>query len=141
MYFLNENYEAKLTWKYKIALQDPAVFDRISDIRGIKFPNELKSFIIKNNGATPSSYRFKVGKTERNFGAVLSFNQVKKGTDSVYSALSVIEDKNLIPFGIDPFGNYICYSVKNGKVVFWDHETGKVSSTNLLFKKFIDSLY
>ena len=81
MYFLNENYEAKLTWKYKIALQDPAVFDRISDIRGIKFPNELKSFIIKNNGATPSSYRFKVGKTERNFGAVLSFNQVKKGTD------------------------------------------------------------
>lgn len=49
----------------------------------------------------------------------------EKDTDSVFTAFLIIEDHNLLPFGIDPFGNYICYSVKNGQILFWDHETGE----------------
>lgn len=141
MYFLNENYEADNNWKYKVVLQDLTVFDRIGAMRGIRFPEELKLFIMSKNASTPVNYRFKVGSKEKILGSILSFNKNIVGIDSVFTALTVVDDKNLIPFGIDPFGNYICYSVKNGKVVFWDHETGKVSSTNLLFKKFVDSLY
>ena len=35
----------ELTWKYKIDISDPAVFDEIEKERQILFPDELKEFI------------------------------------------------------------------------------------------------
>ena len=82
-----------------------------------------------------------VGNNERVLGAVLSFNRNERDTDSVFTALSVIDDNNLIPFGVDPFGNYICYALKENVVVFWDHETGNVASTGASLTDFEESLY
>lgn len=130
-----------ITWKYKIDVSDNSVFEEISKTRGIIFPEELKDFIIKTNAATPSKYNFMVGNNERVFGAVLSFNHGEKDTDSVFSALKAVNDKNLIPFGIDPFGNYICYSLKDKEIIFWDHETGKSFLAGISLKEYIDSLY
>lgn len=130
-----------ITWKYKIEVSDPAIFKKIEKNRGISFPQELKKFILEANAATPSKYNFMVGNNERVLGAVLSFNQNESDTDSVFTALSIIPDHNLIPFGIDPFGNYICYSLKENIIVFWDHETESVTSTNSSLTKFLDSLY
>jgi len=130
-----------VTWKYKIDLTDTSVFEEIEKNRGISFPDELKKFISKTNAATPSKFNFMVGGNERVLGAVLSFNHNERDTDSVFSALSVIEDKNLIPFGIDPFGNYLCYSLKDNTIVFWDHETGKPASTGFSLTDFVESLY
>lgn len=131
----------KNTWKYKIAIADENVFKEISRNRRMHFPEALKSFIMENNAATPANYRFMVGSNERVFGAVLSFNRDESDVDSVFTALSVIKDPDLIPFGIDPFGNYICYSVKGNDVVFWDHETDSVESTGKTLSEFIDALY
>lgn len=130
-----------ITWKYKIEIADMDVFGMIEKERGISFPKELKDFIIKNNAATPSSYNFMLGNDEKVLGAVLSFNRNESDTDSVFTALTVIDDKNLIPFGIDPFGNYLCYSLKDSVIVFWDHETGNVTSTGNSLTNFIGSLY
>jgi hypothetical protein len=101
----------------------------------------LKDFILETNAATPSKYNFMVGNNEKVLGAVLSFNHNENDIDSVFTALSVIDDNNLIPFGIDPFGNYICYSLKENMVVFWDHETGNVSSTGASLADFLKALY
>lgn len=130
-----------ITWKYKIDVADTNVFAEIENERNISFPPELKNFILNANAATPSSYNFMVGNNERVLGAILSFNRNESDTDSVFTALSVIDDCDLIPFGIDPFGNYICYSLKDNTVVFWDHETSKVDSTGKKLDDFIESLY
>ena len=82
-----------------------------------------------------------IGNNEKVFGSVLSFNCNERDTDSVFIALSVIKDTNLIPIGIDPFGNYICYSLKDNTVVFWNHEDGNITSTGLSLDNFINSLY
>lgn len=131
----------EIIWKYKIDVADKKVFTEIEDERNISFPTELKEFILNTNAATPSRYNFMIGNNERVLGAILSFNHNEIDTDSVFSALSVIDDQNLIPFGIDPFGNYICYSLKDGKVVFWDHETSQIESTEKKFDAFIEGLY
>lgn len=130
-----------ITWKYKIDVSDTDVFEEIGKERSISFPTELKDFILKTNAATPSKYNFMVGNNERVLGAILSFNRNESDTDSVFTALSVIDDNNLIPFGIDPFGNYICYSLEENVVVFWDHETGNVASTGASLTDFVESLY
>ena len=128
-------------WKYKIDVSDRAVFSRIEEERNIVFPDQLKQFIVANNACTPTNYKFMLGNNEKVFGSVLSFNVGEKDMDSVFTAFSIIEDHNLLPFGIDPFGNYICYSIKNGQILFWDHETGETKEIKNSFKEFIDSLY
>lgn len=130
-----------ITWKYKIDVSDTDVFEEIGKERNILFPTELKDFILKTNAATPSKYKFMVGNNERVLGAILSFNRNESDTDSVFTALSVIDDNSLIPFGIDPFGNYICYSLKNHMVVFWEHETDNIVSTDASLTEFVESLY
>ena len=28
----------------------------------------------------------------------------------------------VLPFAVDPYGNYLCYKIKGGAIYFWDHE-------------------
>lgn len=125
-----------IEWKYKVDLKDDKSFAELEK-SGISVPGNLKSFIKKNNAATPSKYKFKAGDKERVFGAVLSFN--KGDSDNVFTAVKAIGDKSLTPFAVDSFGNYIC--LQGGKVVFWDHETGSVESTGKSLSGLVSSLY
>ena len=130
-----------IAWKYKIDLVDKNVFSEIEKSRGIMIPSELKELIIEGNGATPEKYNFMVGNVERVLGAILSFNKNEQDTDTVYTALKAIENKNLFPFAIDPFGNYICLDLSSGEIVFWNHETGVVDSTGKQLNAFFEGLY
>lgn len=133
-----------MNWNYKIELADDAVFAEIGKTRGITFPNDLKALIAQANAATPEKYHFMVGATEHVLGAVLSFNKDEADTDSVFTALEVVTDRNFLPFAIDPFGNYICYSLKDGTIAFWDHENAEKEapvSTGKSLSEFMDALY
>lgn len=130
-----------IVWNYKINLNDKGVFSEIEGNRGIKIPDELKKLIVDGNAATPEKYNFMVESTERVLGAILSFNKEEEDTDTVYTALEVITDKDFFPFAIDPFGNYICMNLKNEEIVFWNHETGEVNSTGKKLDAFLKSLY
>lgn len=131
-----------IKWKYKIDLKDGVVFSEIEKDRGIIIPMELKELIKNSNAATPSKYNFMVGTNEKVLGAILSFNKKDdECVDSVFTALQVIKDKYIVPFGIDPFGNYICYDVKKNVVVFWNHENDKVISLDKNIQQFLESLY
>lgn len=130
-----------MIWKYKIDLADEGVFPEIEEKYGVKIPEELKKLLRQANAATPSKYNFMLGTSEKVLGAILSFNRGEKDIDTVYTALDVIEDKNLVPFAIDPFGNYICYCLKDKTVVFWNHETSCAISTNKNLEEFLESLY
>ncbi len=130
-----------IVWKYKIDLVDENVFSEIEKSREIKIPDEMKKLIIEGNAATPEKYNFMVGDTERVLGAILSFNKNENDTDTVYTALEIISDKNLLPFAIDPFGNYICLAMDSDEIVFWNHETGNTTSTGKKLNAFLESLY
>ena len=130
-----------IVWKYKIDVTNSGIFREIEKERCIKFPNELEIFIMENNGATPSKYNFMVGTVEKALGAILSFNRGETDTDTVFTALSSVENNNLLPFAIDPFGNYICYSLNDRTIVFWDHETNNVTSTEKNLRQFLEELY
>lgn len=128
-------------WNFKIDLTDENVFSEIEKQRMISFPEDLKNLIMKYNAASPSEYLFMAGVSERIFGGMLSFNKNEENIDSVFSVLNIVEDKNYIPFAVDPFGNLICYDIKNKEVAFWDHETDEFTSTHKDLDSFIDSLY
>ena len=128
-------------WKYKIDVAHEGVFDEIEATYGVKFGDALKAFITNHNAATPPKCRFMVGTTERIFGAVLSVNKNEPSVDSIYTALDVFKGKDLIPFAIDPFGNYICYSSATDTVVYCDCESDAIWSTELKLSDFIASLY
>lgn len=129
------------TWKYKIDLRDEQMFGKIEEQMQIHFPDDLRSFIREHNAATPAHYNFMVGVSERVLGAVLSFNTEEEDADTVSTALKAVQKNYLIPFGIDPFGNYICYNSANDHVVFWDHETEKYQDTEKELSNFLSSLY
>lgn len=131
----------EINWKYKIDLDDSGVFDDIAEQRKTDFPEELRNFITAHNGASPDKYNFMIGINEKVFGAVLSFNRDEQDADTVYSAFEAISDGKLIPFAIDPFGNYICYETSDKQIVFWEHETGKYLNTELSLSEFLASLY
>lgn len=133
--------ESVMEWKYKIDVKDENVFEEIEKQEGIVFPDELKSLILKCNAATPSKYNFMLDREEKVFGAVLSFNQGESDTDTVFTALKTIKNKALMPFAIDPFGNYICYDLSDHEIVFWNHETDDITSTGKHLQDFLDSLY
>jgi hypothetical protein len=131
----------KIEWNYKIKLEDEGIFKKIEQKRGMLIPEKLKEIVIEGNAGTPEKYNFLLGTSEKVFGALLSFNENESDTDSVFTALEVLKNKELIPFGVDPFGNYICYDAECEKVVFWEHESGVITSTNLGLEEFMSSLY
>jgi hypothetical protein len=129
-----------IEWKYKIDLVDDAIF-KMSTKYGIIIPDDLVKFLEEANGATPSKTKYMLKVDEKIFGAVLSFNPDEKEADSFETAMLMDFDKNIIPFGIDPFGNYICYNVDNGAIVFFDHEEDSMIAIADSLKDFINMLY
>ena len=126
-------------WNFKIDLKDNNVFQTVEQEKGISIPYELTNIIREYNAASPEKYHYMLKTDEKIFGGFLSFN--KDDDDNVFSALKCVRDKNLLPFGIDPFGNYICFDLIKNIVVFWDHETGESVSTEKNLKNFLDELY
>lgn len=124
-------------WNYKIELRNTAVFDKISK----DFPDELKDFIIENNAASPDKNCIDINGVECVYDETLSFNEDETEASTVFSAMKAVNDKELIPFAKDPFGNHYCYSLSDGKVAFVDHEEDAVVETNLSLDEFIESLY
>lgn len=130
-----------IIWNYKIDLVDKKIFSDIEKSRKIKIPEELKKLIEDGNAATPEKYKFMLGNVEKVFGAILSFNKGETDTDTVFTALEVIDNKELMPFAIDSFGNYICLNLESMDVVFWEHETGDIVSTEKDMETFMNDLY
>lgn len=129
-----------IEWKYKIDLAENAIAT-MSEKYGLNIPDDLVKFLETANAATPSRTKFMVKVDEKILGAVLSFNPDEKEADSFESAMNIGFEKCMIPFAIDPFGNYICYDTDNHAIVFLDHENGTSVTVAESLKKFIEMLY
>lgn len=129
-----------MQWNYKIDLQENAI---AKDEKALKvtFPEDLKKFIEATNGASPEKYCVKIGDTECVYGGTLSFNPDESEADDVFTANAAINRKNIIPFGIDPFGNYFCYDLTSHQVLFWNHEEDDFKQTHMTLEAFVNSFY
>ncbi|MBQ7086584.1 MAG: SMI1/KNR4 family protein [Clostridia bacterium] len=131
-----------IDWKYAEKVADLSVFDEIGEMMEIDFPEELKELILAANASMPSPNKFTVGGKERVLGEILAFtHDEEEDSEDVFSTIEDLELNNIIPFAVDPFGNYIGYSVTDGKVVFYDHECDEMESTGKSLSEFINSLY
>lgn len=130
----------KLDWKYYEEIKDVEVFKELEKKYGVVIPDNLKEFINEHNAATPSKSTIKNSNgNERVFGAILSFNE--SDADNVFVALEVIKDKELIPIGIDPFGNYFCLSLVDESIKFIDHETSEKEDIANNIEEMVSKLY
>lgn len=129
-----------IEWKYKIDLADNALSEMSGKYQVI-IPDDLKKLLKVANAATPSKTRFMLKVDEKVFGAVLSFNPNEKEADSFESAMNIGFEKNVVPFGIDPFGNYICYNTDNGSIMFFDHEEDNLEKAASTLEDFLNKLY
>lgn len=129
-----------IEWKYKIDLADGAIAT-ISGKYNVTIPGDLVNLLEKANAATPSKTKFMQKVDEKILGAILSFNPGEVEADSFETAMNIGFEKDIVPFGIDPFGNYICYSVKDGSIVFFDHEEDSITAISDSLKEFLDMLY
>ena len=129
-----------IEWKYKIDLDEDAIAT-ISNKYSVIIPDDLRKLLEKANAATPSKTKFMLKVDEKVLGAILSFNPGEKEADSFEVAMKGEFAKDILPFGIDPFGNYICYNVNNGEIVFFDHEEDSMTVISSSLKNFINTLY
>ena len=129
-----------IEWKYKIELSDNALSD-ISSKYQVVIPDDLKELLMIANAATPSKTRFMLKVDEKVLGAILSFNPNEKEADSFESAMNIGFEKNIVPFGIDPFGNYICYNTTDKSILFFDHEEDSLEKVASSLEEFLGMLY
>ncbi len=129
------------TWKYVVELTDEDAIQKVESVTDVKAPEGFEKFIRMTNGGSPTKKLVNIGNSEKVIGAVLSFNKNDKNTEDVYLALKILNRKNLIPFAIDPFGNFFCYSGESQTVVFWNHEDDALVDSEMSFKVFINSLH
>lgn len=129
-----------IEWKYKIELSDNALSD-ISSKYQVVIPDDLKKLLMIANAATPSKTRFMLKVDEKVLGAILSFNPNEKEADSFESAMNIGFEKNIVPFGIDPFGNYICYNTTDKSIMFFDHEEDSLEKVASSLEEFLGMLY
>lgn len=129
-----------IEWKYKIDLMDNALLEMSGKYQVI-FPDDLKDLLKVANAATPSKTKFMLKVDEKVMGAVLSFNPNEKEADTFESAMRIGFERNIVPFGIDPFGNYICYNTNNGSILFFDHEENNLEQIASTLEEFLNKLY
>ena len=129
-----------IEWKYKIDLKENAL-SQMEEKYKIRIPDDLRELLKIANAATPSKPKFKLKTEEKLLGAILSFNPNETEADSFDDAMQIDFGKGVIPFGIDPFGNYICYNTANKSIMFYDYEVERLEKITSGLEEFLKLLY
>lgn len=134
-----------MQWKYVNALESEDTIREFENEIGYSFPNDYLECVKSNNAGYPEleifiSWRGK-RKRKRALKRILSFN--KGDRETVWNLNDFGSDNymvNYVAFGIDNFGNLICFDKTNDHIVFIDHETMNVEAVADSFREFINSL-
>ena len=130
-----------LEWKYAEPL-DENQLSKIEDHFGLSLPDDYKKLLAECNRGKPTLERFD---TDHLKECVLDYMIDLSDAVSLAKTISADYDvENLIPISRDPFGNLIAFRIAGRQVdgvVFWDHETNKISKISGSFTEFIEKLY
>lgn len=132
-----------MEWKYVKPLYSSNSITEFEEIYKFSFPNDYKDYIKQYNGGRPNLYVFDTDKTkERTIKSLLSFNKEDKETIWNINEWNNFElSEKYIAFGIDNFGNLICFNISSGHIVFLNMEDSSIELIAETFSKFIEKLY
>ena len=132
-----------MEWKYIKPLLSIELIYEFENSTKYLFPDTFKQFIIKHNGGRPNKSIFDTNKTkERELKSFLSFNREDKET--VWKIIEWNKEEladKYVPFGIDNYGNTICFDKENDMVIFVNHEDKSIEIIADGFDNFINKLY
>lgn len=132
-----------MEWKYVKELQSVDLIDDYEGFVKYVFCDSFRKCVIANNGGRPSKRVFDTDKAkERELKSFLSFN--RKDRETVWKIYEWSKEEltnKYIPFGIDNFGNLICFDAKNDKIVFVNHEDMSIETIADSFDNFMSHLY
>ena len=132
-----------MEWKYVKKLETTDLIDDYERLVKYVFCDSFRRCIIANNGGRPSKKIFDTDKThERVLKSFLSFN--KEDKENVWNIFDWNKEEltdRYIPFGIDNFGNLICFDRNNDQIVFVNHEDMSVENISDDFDDFMNGLY
>lgn len=128
-----------MKWKYKIKLNNQNIFEKIERDRNVKLPNALTDLVIEANGATPEKKLIKIAGEERVLSAILSFNE--DDADSYFQFCDCVNDNNMIPFAIDPFGNVFFVGCEDSIVYYWNHDERVIDKSGIRIDELEEELF
>ncbi|NBJ14839.1 MAG: SMI1/KNR4 family protein [Dehalobacter sp. 4CP] len=133
-------------WKYVKTLNNKKDIKRFEEIIHKVLPSDYKEIVGNYNGGRPDKSAVMLqSKREVVFKTLLSFNKEdKENIFAVYDWVGSQLQKGLIPFAIDPAGNYFCFDYnnnKNGSVVFWNHENQQYILICNTFTQLLENMY
>ena len=132
-----------ICWKYVSPLKEKSAVDVLEIKYHYPLPDDFKKCILEYNAGVPSPCLFDFGENKNKvFGGLLSYNI--DDLDNIYDFVALFENQDksglsMLPFGIDPAGNFIC--LKDEKIVFYDHETERAILTCDTFTQFLVMLH
>lgn len=109
----------------------------------ITLPDNLKEFIIANNGGRPNLDIIKTSDgNELEIKALLSFN--KEDIENIYKVIDYFKGEfngKIVPIATEPSGNYFCIDLTNNSIVYWEHETNELIFIAKDLVEFLNCLY
>ena len=130
-----------MKWKYVKKLEDISELKNFEFENSCKLPVDLEKCVVCNNGGRPEKKVFDTDKSEgRMIKRLLSFNYGE--VENIWDAFNVMqkEASGLVPFAVDPGGNYICFQKNDHKIYLWLHETNTTEYVAESFKDFLNKL-
>jgi len=113
--------------------------ERVKEVEqkfGISFPSGYLGVVAEHDNACPTPRCFDIPDREAVFEHLVSFwkkgeHTCEQGIDEMWDQLSVWLPRYVFPFGLDPFGNCLCFDYRTADdsqpsqhpaVVFWDRD-------------------
>lgn len=132
-----------MEWKYIKQLKSTDLIDDYEILVKYVFCDSFRKCVTHNNGGRPSKRIFDTNKAkEREIKSFLSFN--KEDRETVWKIIEWNKDElsnKYVPFGIDNFGNLICFDARNDKIIFINHEDMSIEIIADNFDSFMNNLY
>lgn len=135
-----------MEWIFVDNLTEEKSIEQVESEFKIKFPKSYVETVKLYNGGTPKNDTYDTeSNKERIFERLLNYNLDKKGNIlETYDWLKADLEQDVYPFGMDPFGNYICFDYKESgepRVIYYNHENRKYEKVADNFLDFINKLY
>ncbi|SDC84856.1 SMI1 / KNR4 family (SUKH-1) [Terribacillus halophilus] len=115
-----------LEWEYADSEIPESIIKQIGLQLGFNLPQDYIECVKINGGASVFPEEFSVGKVERCFGSLFSFD--KESSEYIvkkYDIYSIFLPRAVLPIANDPAGNLICLDYNDNEspiVVYWEHE-------------------